>query len=49
MNWKKIIYVVLISVFVIGLEGCKKGPSSSTKNNKKIKKGKPIPCPIKDC
>ncbi len=35
---------------LFGAEGCRKGPSSTHKTNKKkVKRGKPIPCPIKDC
>ena len=50
MKFNKAILILFIGAILIGSEGCKKGPSSShKKNNKKIKRGKPIPCPIKDC
>ncbi len=35
-------FVLLLSIFAIGFTGCKS-------NQKTIKKGKPIPCPQKDC
>lgn len=41
---------VHIGTIILGiallLTGCKQGPYSS---KKQIKKGKPIPCPLKDC
>jgi len=49
MKLKRFIWILLIGSMILGTEACKKGPSNTKKNNKKIKKGKPIPCPIKDC
>lgn len=49
MNYSKILIMSILGIVLIGSEGCRKGPSSTKKNNKKVKKGKPIPCPIKDC
>lgn len=43
----------LVSVWIMGLliavSACHPGPSSSINKKKQIKKGKPIPCPVKDC
>ncbi len=40
--------VLLMALVVAGsLGSCKQGPSRSYKG--KLKKGKPIPCPVKDC
>lgn len=41
--------MLMMGAILIGAEGCRKGPSKSKRNTKKIKRGKPIPCPIKDC
>ncbi len=49
MKIGRIFLILSFTLLVIGMDGCKKAPSSSKKNTKKIKKGKPIPCPIKDC
>jgi len=49
MKWTRALFLLLILAMALPNEGCKKGPSKSRKNNKKVKKGKPIPCPIKDC
>lgn len=44
---KKITRITLILFLIAGvIAGCQKGPSSS---KRQIKKGDPIPCPIKDC
>ena len=49
MSWRKTISILMIACMIFGVEGCRKGPTPTKKNTKKIKKGKPIPCPIKDC
>jgi hypothetical protein len=49
MKGSRIFLIAFLLVVVLPHEGCRKGPSQSKKNNKKIKKGKPIPCPLKDC
>ena len=35
-------WILILSIFAIGMGACKS-------NQKTIKKGKPIPCPQKDC
>lgn len=47
-RFKYIVGLFLLSSMII-LGGCRKGPSSSYSKKKQIKRGKPIPCPIKDC
>ena len=49
MRFSKLLAFSLLALVLFGSEGCRKGPTTSKKNTKKIKKGKPIPCPIKDC
>lgn len=50
MRFTKAILILFLGAILIGSEGCRKRPSSShQKNKKKVKRGKPIPCPIKDC
>ena len=49
MKLHRVFVILFLSLLVLGTEGCRKGPSPSKKNTKKVKKGKPIPCPIKDC
>ena len=49
MRIRNFIGMLLIAFTILGTEGCRKGPSTSKKNNKKIKSGKPMPCPLKDC
>ncbi|RED93187.1 hypothetical protein C7460_12626 [Marinoscillum furvescens DSM 4134] len=47
-KWRGIGLLVLLSLAVT-FSACRKGPSSSIDKKRQIKKGKPIPCPIKDC
>ena len=44
-------FFILLSLvaILIASEGCRKGPSKTKRNTTKIKKGKPMPCPLKDC
>lgn len=43
------VLTLLLLVITMALSGCRKGPSASYDSSKKLKRGKPIPCPIKDC
>ncbi len=50
MKISKITFILFLGIILIGSEGCRKGPTAShKKNKKKVKRGKPLPCPIKDC
>lgn len=50
MRISRIIWMFFLALILVGSDGCKKGPSSThQKNKKKVKRGKPLPCPIKDC
>jgi len=42
---RSLVSLILIAVLLVG-EGC---ASSHHHKNKKLKPGKPIPCPLKDC
>lgn len=44
VNWTKWTVGLLMSAAVLAATGCASG-----KGGKKIKRGKPIPCPVKDC
>ncbi len=48
-RFRKIVWIIVFGMVISGVEGCRRGPSTTKLNNKKIKKGRPIPCPIKDC
>lgn len=44
----KLFFTLCLALFLsIGTQSCRKGPTKTHRG--KIKKGKPIPCPIKDC
>ena len=49
MKIRTFVWMLVIGFTILGTEGCRKGPSASKKNSKKIRKGKPVPCPMKDC
>lgn len=42
-------FIMLLFLVALTLGGCRKGPSATYDNSKRIKRGKPVPCPIKDC
>lgn len=42
------ILLSLVTILMVA-DGCRKGPSKTKRNTTKIKKGKPMPCPLKDC
>ena len=46
----KFFFILLLGSVVVGASGCRKGPvASHQKNKKKVKRGRPLPCPVKDC
>jgi hypothetical protein len=45
----KLLFVLSLLAIMTVADGCKKGPSKTKYNTTKVKKGKPLPCPLKDC
>jgi len=49
MKLKKLFILLSLLAIMAVADGCKKGPSKTKYNTTKVKKGKPLPCPVKDC
>jgi hypothetical protein len=49
MKMNRVFMILSMVAILMVADGCRKGPSQSKRNTTKIKKGKPMPCPLKDC
>lgn len=47
--WRRIACTFLLLLSFALFEGCKSSFPHTTSKKKTIRKGKPIPCPLKDC